>query len=111
MIGPGLLRHWARGPKEPSCDGTTLSREEGFLGPRFGTSPNPAHACSMPLNVTGTFQNQFFSHDDNGGGGEVVDHSRDERASMEPAIEDQTVAVEAVGASAEVAGGGDGDED
>ncbi|KAI8530360.1 hypothetical protein RHMOL_Rhmol11G0051800 [Rhododendron molle] len=50
-------------------------------------------------------------HDNNGGGGEVVDQTRDEGASMEPAIEDQAAAVEAAGTGAVATGGGDGKQD
>ncbi|KAI8542630.1 hypothetical protein RHMOL_Rhmol08G0152500 [Rhododendron molle] len=52
----------------------------------------------------------MVDHDDNGGGGEVVEQSRDEGGSMEPIIEDQSTVVEAVGASAAATCGGDRDQ-
>ncbi|KAI8555309.1 hypothetical protein RHMOL_Rhmol05G0164800 [Rhododendron molle] len=50
-------------------------------------------------------------HGDSGDRGEVVNHPRDEGASMEPKIGDQTVAMEVTGTDAETTSGGDGVQD
>lgn len=55
---------------------------------------------SSKSNKTKPAHSSMADHGGNGGNEDVVDQSRDERASMEPEIEDRTAAEETVSAGA-----------